>query len=141
MVVPESPGRGCTPPAIGSAVVGEGGPLAADDFGATLFAGSAHRFIVSVPAFQAPDGASRDAIRRVLEREKPAHTDYALCFVEAEMRVGLQAQLGIDTYVACEPVGASLEGMTLDLDARLAGSGGVGRVSSNGRLGVDTRLA
>jgi hypothetical protein len=121
--------------------VGEGGPLAADDFGSTLFADTAHRFVVSVPAYQAPEGALRDAIRRVIEREKPAHTEFALCFVEPEMRVGMQALLGIDSIVAGAPAGASLEGMTLDLDARLGGADGAGRVSSNGRLGLDTRLA
>lgn len=133
-------GQAPGPVAVGSVVVGAGGPLAAADFGAPLFADAAHRFIVSVPAWQAPQAPLRAAIRRVIEREKPAHTDYLLCFIEPEMRVGLQARLGIDTYVAKAPAGASLAGMTLDLNARLAGVDG-GRLSSHGRLGLDTRLA
>lgn len=141
MVVPEPTAAGCAPPAIGAAIVGQGGPLAADAFGTALFADAAHRFFVSVPAWQAPDDATRAAIRRVVEREKPAHTEVALCFVEAEMRVGLQATLGIDTLVAGAPAGASLHGMTLDLDARLGGADFAGHVSSQGRLGLDTRLA
>jgi phage tail-like protein len=150
MIVPEpalpggvAPGCDCADPArltIGSTVVGASGPLARDDFGAPLFTDAAHRFIVSVPAYQAPHLSVRDAIRRVIEREKPAHTDYVLCFIEPEMRVGLQAMLGIDTYVAAQPAAASLAGMTLGLDAYLAGAD-AGHVSSHGRLGLDTRLA
>ena len=140
MVVPDPAAGGCAPPTVGAVVVGASGPLAADDFGTTLFADTAHRFTVSVPAFHARGAALRDAIRRVVEREKPAHTDVALCFVEPEMRVGMQALLGVDTYVADAPAGASLAGMTLDLDARLAGADGVGRIASNAGLGIATRL-
>lgn len=151
MVVPDpsllrtsTPACDCAVPArvtIGSALVGAGGPLTHDAFGSPLFTDTAHRFVVSVPAYQAPDATLRDAIRLVIEREKPAHTDYSLCFVEAEMRVGMQALLGIDTFVAGPPAGASLAGMTLDLDSYLAGQDAAGHISSQGRLGVETRLA
>jgi phage tail-like protein len=138
-----SPAYDCSPDrvTIGSAVVGASGPLTQDEFGAPLFADAAHRFIVSVPAYQAPEASVRDAIRQVLEREKPAHTDYALCFIEPAMRVGLQAMLGIDTYVADQPTGASLAGITLGLTAYLAGCGAAGHVGSQGELGRNTRLA
>lgn len=151
MVVPDPsmlrtnrPAYDCAVPAraaIGSSVVGSGGPLTHDDFGSPLFTDTAHRFVVSVPAYQAPGATVRDAIRLVIEREKPAHTDYSLCFVEAEMRIGMQALLGIDTFVAGPPAGASLAGMTLDLDSYLAGHDQAGHISSQGRLGVEIRLA
>jgi len=150
LIVPDPavPGSGsaacdCSPDrvVIGSAVVGASGPLTHDEFGTPLFAETAHRFIVSVPAYQAPESFIRDAIRRVIDREKPAHTDYALCFVEPAMRVGLQALLGIDTYVADQPAGASLAGMTIGLNAYLASCGGAGHVGSQGELGRSTRLA
>ena len=56
------------------------------------------------------------------------------------MRVGMQALIGFDTVVASEPTGATLAGMTLDLDAYLGRSGAVGRVGSQAQLGRDTRL-
>ena len=151
MVVPDptllrgsAPANDCAVPerlTIGSVVVGAGGPLTHDAFGSPLFTDAAHRFIVSVPAYQAAEPAVREAIRHLLDREKPAHTDYSLCFVEAEMRVGQQAVLGIDTYIAAQPAGASLERMTLDLDAYLADTDGTSHLSSKARLGLDTRLA
>ena len=48
---------------------------------------AAHRFSVSIPAYQAPTAELRAAIRQVLDGEKPAHTDYDLCFLEPAMRV------------------------------------------------------
>lgn len=126
---------------VGSAIVGAGGPLTHEQFGTPLFTDAAHRFMVSVPAFQAPDGALRDAIRSVIEREKPAHTDYALCFIEPAMRVGLQSLLGIDTYVADLPGSSSSAGMTLDLDAYLTATDAAGHIGAQSRLGRDTLLA
>ncbi|MCX6080616.1 MAG: PA14 domain-containing protein [Chloroflexi bacterium] len=85
---------------IGETVIGESGPLEKDDFGMPLYSDTAYFFTVSIPARALPKVAQRQLLRRIIELEKPAHTDYRLCFVDARMRVGYQASLGIDTLVA-----------------------------------------
>jgi phage tail-like protein len=80
IVLPE---RTATPP-VGEMLVGESGPLAADEYGWPLFSETAHRFTVYIPAAEAPDAAQRNAIRQIIEAEMPAHTEYHLCFFEDE---------------------------------------------------------
>ena len=88
---------------IGEVVVGDRGPLAAADLGEPLFSPTAHHFTVLVPAARLPDPRDRQALVDLLEAEKPAHTDYHLCFIEPRMRVGFQARVGVDTIVAGPP--------------------------------------
>jgi len=59
----------------------------------------AHRFTVFFPAspYCVPETAQR--IERVVEREKPAHTEATLCPVLPRMRVGVQASVGINSVV------------------------------------------
>ncbi len=71
-----------------------------EEFGAPLFADVAHQFTVSVYRGTGFTGATLDAVRTVLDREKPAHTLYQLCTIEPAMSVGWQARLGIDSIVA-----------------------------------------
>ena len=124
---------------VGHAVVGESGPLAASEFGTGLFADYAHFFTVLTPAGSCRDAAHRAELREAIDAEKPAHTDYHLCFVEARMRVGFQARLGIDAIVANGPPPLRLDGTRLDHDSYLddAAPGGA-RVATRGRLGQDT---
>ncbi|MCL4852827.1 MAG: hypothetical protein KJZ78_15810, partial [Bryobacteraceae bacterium] len=42
-----------------------------------------------------------------IDREKPAHTEYELCVIGPQMRVGIQARVGIDSIVAAGPRGAA----------------------------------
>lgn len=79
-----------------------------DELAAGLFDDIVHHFCVQVYADQAARPGVIDRVRQVLEREKPAHTSYHLCVVEARMRVGFQARLGIDTIVAGPPPGLIL---------------------------------
>jgi phage tail-like protein len=124
---------------VGRAVVGEGAPIPASDFGIGLFAEYAHLFTVLAPAGSCRDAAGRAALRDIIEREKPAHSDYHLCFVEPRMRVGFQARLGIDAIVANGPPPMRLDGAQLDRDSYLedAAPGGA-RVAARARLGQDT---
>jgi hypothetical protein len=124
---------------VGHAVVGESGPLAASGFGAGLFADYAHLFTVLAPAGSCRDAGHRTALREVIEAEKPAHTDFHLCFVEPRMRVGFQARLGIDAIVAHGPPPLRLGGTRLDRDSYLddAAPGGA-RVAARARLGQNT---
>jgi phage tail-like protein len=66
----------------------------------------AHRFRVFVPSAWVQTAAAERMVRRAVDSEKPAHTAYDLCLVEARMRVGVQATLGLDTIVGALPVAA-----------------------------------
>lgn len=105
---------------IGQSVVGESGPLEKADFGMPLYSDTAHLFTVSVPACALPKDAQRQMLRRIIHLEKPAHTDYQLCFVEPRMRVGYQARLGIDSIVAGPPPPLDLGWSQLGVDSHLA---------------------
>lgn len=71
-----------------------------DEPGALLFDDVAHRFCVQVYCVDLRRPGALAAAREVIEREKPAHTDYHLCVIEPRFRVGAQARVGIDAIVA-----------------------------------------
>ena len=130
----------CTTP-IGAAVVGEAGPLPVSELGAPLFIDTAHRFTIFLPAYRATDAALRAEIRRVIDAEKPAHTDYHLCLVEPDMRVGFQAQVGIDTIVGGPPPPLRLGGTRLGVETNLPGiPGEAGRIGQGASTGHTTVL-
>jgi phage tail-like protein len=64
----------------------------------------AHRFRVFLPAAWIRSAEDERMIRRALEAEKPAHTQYDLCLVEPHLRVGLQSTVGLDTIIGDYPV-------------------------------------
>jgi phage tail-like protein len=81
-------------------------------FGAPLFEDVAHRFCVDVYCADLRSPRTLDEVRAVLDREKPAHTVYAVRTIGARLRVGLQARVGVDTIVGGRPALATL-GTTL----------------------------
>ncbi|MBK5189020.1 MAG: hypothetical protein JJD97_12315, partial [Gemmatimonadaceae bacterium] len=91
-----------------TAIVDRSHLIAAEDWGEPAYAGLAHHFVVRVYGAELPadDGLAR--VRTVIDREKPAHTTYDLCTIEASMRVGMQARIGIDAVVAGPPVATPL---------------------------------
>lgn len=120
MVLPdEEVADPCCPGPIGSAVVGASGPLASYQAGVPLFAETAWRFCVVVDAYRAGDAATLQELRRIVDREKPAHTDYRVRLVQPDMRVGLQSVLGVDTIVGGDPPAWRLAPATLGADTRL----------------------
>ena len=125
---------------VGQTVVGDSGPLAAADLGAPLFSDTAHLFTVVVPAGQIVDPARRERLTQVLEAEKPVHTDFHLCFVEARMTVGLQARVGVDSIVAGPRPPLNLGGTELGVDSYLGddGAGSFGRLGQRSHVGQDT---
>lgn len=128
---------------VGAAVVGESGPLAAEDFGEPLFGETAHHFSVWIPGGEMRDAARRRALARILDAEKPAHTDYDLCIVEPRMRVGLQSSIGVDSYVAGAPAPMALTGSVLGLNSYLGeepGERGASRVGQRALLGSEIVL-
>ena len=88
---------------VGRAVVGQAGPLAAADYGEPLFSETAHHFCVTVAVCAVQTPAQQQAVRDLIAREKPAHTGFHLCLVDARMRVGFQSRLGVDSIVAGSP--------------------------------------
>ncbi|MEO8153901.1 MAG: PA14 domain-containing protein [Rhizobacter sp.] len=108
---------------VGSAVVGESGPQTPGDFGQGLFSETAHLFTVLVPP-RCDCGPGHNPrhqrLREAIDAEKPAHTDYHLCFLKPRMRVGFQARLGIDAIVANGPPPARLEEASLGRNSFLA---------------------
>lgn len=77
-------------------------------FGATLFEDVAHRFCVDVYCADLRTPRLLDEVRAVIDREKPAHTVYAVRTIDARLRVGLQARVGVDAIVADGPALATI---------------------------------
>jgi phage tail-like protein len=102
-----------------SATLDQSHLTAAGNFGGALFEDVAHRFCVHVYCAELTRPGAVDAVRAVLEREKPAHTEYHLCVIEPRMRVGAQARIGIDAVVAQGPPAMQL-GTALGLSALAA---------------------
>jgi phage tail-like protein len=108
------------------------------DRGAPLFDATAHLFHVSVLAAGAQTAELEHRVRRVLDREKPAHTAYHLCVIGPRLRVGFQARVGIDAIVA----GGPTAGTALDDSAELGHDTVIARPHGPGptRLGHDARV-
>jgi hypothetical protein len=126
---------------VGQTVVGASGPLASSDFGAPLFQDEAHLFTVLLPAARLRKLPARELLGRVVEAEKPAHTDFHLCFVEARMRVGFQARVGIDSIVAGPPAPMAMIGTVLGQSSYLGEDeedARTGRLGKRARVGQDT---
>ena len=114
-----------------------------DEYGAPLFADLAHEFCVQVYAAEvkAPQGV--DTLRRLIEQEKPAHTVARVQVIDAALRVGRQATLGVDAIVASQHPRLALGedgqlGVESGLSSEAPGRPGQGESL---RLGMNTRLA
>jgi hypothetical protein len=74
-----------------------------------------------------------------VEREKPAHTAYAICLVDPGLRVGYQALLGIDTILGGEGSGPATRLGEDGARGLVIGGAPAGRIGT-GRVGESTRL-
>ena len=110
-----------------------------EDVGEPLFTGTAYQFSVTLPRAQASTPAALAAVFELVEREKPAHTSYQLCFVDPGIRVGFQALLGVDTIVGGGPPAASRLGEATG-SALVLGGEPAGRIGGS-RVGMSTRIA
>jgi phage tail-like protein len=91
----------------------------------------AHRFRVVIPAAWVRTATEERMVRRAIEAEKPAHTDYELALLTPGVSVGRQSTVGVDTVIGSVP------------RARLACRHDANAAPSRpprGRLGVDTVL-
>ena len=128
MVVPDAAtDPACCPGGIGRAIVGESGPLAGFQVGLPLFSEDAYRFCVFVDAYRVQQPGTLEEIRRIVDREKPAHTDYRIELFEPDLRIGLQSRVGIDAIVGGDPP-PWREAATLGFTTRLAPRDGASRV-------------
>ena len=96
-----------------------------------IFNQYAHRFRVYMPAAWVRTSSQEKMIRRALDAEKPAHTQYDLCLVDARLRVGAQSIVGLDTIIGKPP--------EFEL-ACVAGTSPAPSLPPTGRLGYDTLL-
>jgi phage tail-like protein len=122
---------GSTPVAGLGFRVGGGDPNAPD--------GSAHRFTVVVP--QPLTGEQEAAVRHVLDTERPAHTDYDLCTVDAGMRAGSGLHVGLTSLVG--PTGAMsplVVGASAVTAGTVVGGSGSGLPVEAGRLDRTARV-
>lgn len=106
-----------------------------EEYGAPLFSEFAHQFSVRIyrGATYSEPGVAQ--LRALIEREKPAHVLYSLCVIEPQMRVGFQAQLGIDTVIAGPPPPSNLGQGEIVLGGEMPG-----RMGEQSRIGQTTRL-
>jgi hypothetical protein len=110
---------------------------------APLWEDSAYRFCIWVYQADLERTCTRTRIKEVLDREKPAHTEYELCIIEPHFRVGFQARIGIDAVVAGPGVGLTLnkeqplgrETVLMPDDQEIGG-----RIGQRARMGQDTTL-
>jgi phage tail-like protein len=111
-----------------------GGPVPGDDP-----ALGAHRFSVLVTR---PLNAEQEAaVRHILDTERPAHTDYELCTVDAGMRVGDGLNLGLSSIVG--PTGAfdpAIVGTSVLGRGTLLGGATTGLAVEADRLGATSRV-
>lgn len=76
----------------------------------------AHAFRVILPAAAAPDTAARARIEAIILAQKPAHTVHLTQYIDAALRPGAQATLGVDAILPDSrppPLGAGRLGETL----------------------------
>lgn len=124
---------------LGSSAVLDASHLIEDeDLGEPLFTGTAYQLSVVLPRSQASAPASLEAVRKLIERETPAHTSFQICLVEPGIRIGYQALLGVDTLLGGGPAPASRLGEPAARGLVLAGEP-AGRAGA-ARVGISTRL-
>jgi len=105
----------------------------------------ANQFSVLFPANPYTVSDTTAQVQKILDREKPAHTQAFLCPIFPRLRVGVQATLGVDAYVG--KANAMILGKlaTLSYDSVLARSQTDRETQALGlspypRLGADARI-
>ena len=121
-----------------SAVVGRS--TLADEWDLHLPGDYAHRFMIFLYPVHRKDEITQRTVHRILDMEKPAHTQYFCCKIEPMMRVGEQSMIGLDTIIAKDPdelvVGKSFTiGGDSIINRKNAGSGFIVEKRSN--IGAD----
>ncbi|MFW2438538.1 MAG: phage tail protein [Arenicellales bacterium] len=103
----------------------------------------AHQFSVFVPASCASTIAKKNAIKDLVEREKPAHTQANIVFVKPRFRIGIQSMIGFDSVIGRLPAGVSLQDMHLGRATVLTSDTNpqsTTRIGSESRIGQTTLM-
>lgn len=109
------------------------------EFGSPLFEDVAHQFTVHIHRSAVSNPETMSRVRAVIDREKPAHTDYHLCIIEPRMRVGFSARLGIDAVIGGGTEDIRLGSATLD-GREVTGGEPTVRLGKESRIGIGTRI-
>jgi phage tail-like protein len=131
-------------PAAGSAAVGMTQLVTTPDPDHDPLLIEAHRFSVFLPAALTRDETQRRAIERLIESEKPTHTQVCVQYVEPRFRIGIQSMIGFDSVIGRMPDPARLDG-TARLGqgvvvATLDGQPARSEIGKRARIGQSTRL-
>lgn len=121
-----------------TAELGQSRLISQEEFGAPLFDDLAYRFNVQLYRGGSFGPETIETVRAVLDREKLAHTDYHLCVIEPNFRIGIQSRIGIDAVVAgSSPPAGSASATEAGL---VLGGEPAGRVGQRSSVGQTTRL-
>ena len=96
---------------------------------------------MAVHAGELTTSSARDALVGLVDRERPAHTAWALRVIEPRGRVGLQSRVGLDAIVARQGDPLALGAGGGLGEAALAGAPTPGRVGDHAHLGVDATVS
>ncbi len=111
-----------------------------DDYGSPLFESVAHRFTVRLYRGAAYSEELLRSVEALIEREKPAHTEFQICPVDAQFEIGAQARIGIDAIIGGDPLPSRLDSeATLGVDLVLGGDP-PGQIGNHSQIGVTTLL-
>jgi phage tail-like protein len=111
-----------------------------EEFAAPLFDEVAHQIQVLMYPSVSGDHRTVERVREIIEREKPAHVTYHLCIAKPELRVGIQARLGVDAILSGERSPTRLAQPDGSGGALVLGGSAPGRIGSRSQVGVTTRL-
>ncbi len=111
-----------------------------DDYGVPLFDDVAHRFVVRLYRGAAMSEERLRSVTTLLDRERPAHTDYVVCRVDPRLEVGVQSRIGVDAIVGGAPLPAPLDDDALLGDTLVLGGEPPGRIGERSEIGVTTLL-
>jgi phage tail-like protein len=126
---------------LGSTAIVDGSHLiGGDEYGSPLFATVAHRFTVRLYRGASYSQERMRAVEALLDLEKPAHTEYRVCRIDARFAIGLQARVGIDAIVGGEPTATRLDDNAVLGDTLVLGGEPPGRVGERSQIGVTTLL-
>lgn len=122
--------------ALGGAPMDASGNPAED-----AFATYAHRFTVVVPAGAVATDLLDASLRRLVDQERPAHTEATVYAPEARFRVGIQSVVGVDAIIGAYPVAEVGHGY-LGFDTVLACAGPPRtQIGRTGRIGASVVVA
>jgi phage tail-like protein len=113
--------------------------ISVEEFGAPLFSNVAHRFVVRLHKAQVGGPKRQKDLEAIIEREKPAHTMAHVCLIEPGIKLGLKAQIGIDSVLGGEPSLARLGASSFTSNLHLGGPA-TGRLGEQSRVGQTTWL-